>query len=379
MKLSDIVIAVASNISKYTNRFSQQLAYSTVSCASGLVTVTTTQPHNLVPGQIINLSSMKVVRDVVSLTQEDGIATCVISSDHDLTENWQEDVLIQGAGQSGYNGVKKLLSVPNRRTFTFEVDENTVSPATGTIKFLETLEYGLNGSYPIISSSTNTFTFQVSNTSLSANGTGGTISVGHRVIGMPNLDRFLQHYADPNPKTGALQRIDNWYLVICLEDASTSKDRALINDSQASLSPQQDFRQKLIEPFSVYAIAPTTNSIGGLDIIDEMNEDIRNAVLKCLLGIAFPTGLDADTYCGASFLAHGMVDYQKAFYIHQYSFETVKEITINDSYFGDVGGGYTDNGNNIWTRAFRDIEINYDNTFGVAVMTSNINLDDVPL
>lgn len=68
-----------------------------------------------------------------SLTQSAGTATATTSSAHGLRDGML--VRIAGANQAGYNG-DQYITVTGATTFTFSVDSGTVSPATGTVTWL---------------------------------------------------------------------------------------------------------------------------------------------------------------------------------------------------------------------------------------------------
>lgn len=65
----------------------------------------------------------------IALSQEEGIATCVIT-DHGFSDG--DPVLVAGADQNGYNGAVNITYI-DANTFSYPVDSSTVSPATGTI------------------------------------------------------------------------------------------------------------------------------------------------------------------------------------------------------------------------------------------------------
>ena len=66
----------------------------------------------------------------VTITQAGGTATATnVGHGFDI----DDEAVIAGAAQAGYNGTQTILSVPTADTFTFAVDAGTVSPATGTI------------------------------------------------------------------------------------------------------------------------------------------------------------------------------------------------------------------------------------------------------
>jgi hypothetical protein len=68
-------------------------------------------------------------KSVTALTQANGLATATVTA-HGYSDG--DPVLISGADQSAYNGLKNISYV-DANTFTYEVDTATVTPATGTI------------------------------------------------------------------------------------------------------------------------------------------------------------------------------------------------------------------------------------------------------
>jgi len=67
---------------------------------------------------------------ILQITQSSGTATIVFSGDHGLATGI--DITISGADQENYNGVK-TVTVINNTEATFNIDETTTSPATGTL------------------------------------------------------------------------------------------------------------------------------------------------------------------------------------------------------------------------------------------------------
>lgn len=72
---------------------------------------------------------------LASLTRSGDTATGTTSTVHGLSVN--NYVTIAGADQSDYNGAFRVTSVPSTTTFTFEVENEPTTPATGTITMQE--------------------------------------------------------------------------------------------------------------------------------------------------------------------------------------------------------------------------------------------------
>lgn len=370
MKLSDIVNLLGHRLPFFTNKFSESLGVDIVSATivDGVVTVITSAPHTLNVGAFVSVTQAQIYHTVSSLTRVGRRVTVVLEDDHDLTEGWQTQVEISGATPTEYNGIFTLLTVPNRRTFTYEVSNNSLAtPATGTIKFKENLERGVAGHWAITSVTSTSFTFSINNLQLAGDVFALSITRSQRIMGVVSLERFLEEYSK--------QKYSKYWAVVTLEDATTSKDRTLFNDSNSLNSGSSEMRQLLLEPFSVYVVCPCESSYAGAKVTDDMWEEVRNAILRSLLGAPIPTGLASTSYSGVTFLGHKFAGfYNGALYVHEFKFETIKEITQDDGILGDVIPGVLSG-----TRAFRDTYMRFDNGFGESVMDTKVNLDDEPL
>lgn len=94
---------------------------------------------NVVAGNALSASALPNVRligvfkgrSAASLTQTGNVATFNFTAHGYAVGDY---VQIDGANQSQYNGLFKILSVPTADTFTYAITGSPASPATGTIK-----------------------------------------------------------------------------------------------------------------------------------------------------------------------------------------------------------------------------------------------------
>ena len=362
MKLSEIVYQLSLRVPQFTQKLSEILTYTSASAVAGLVTVNTATPHGLSTGNHVLVNRVEVLHTVTAVEVRNKEVYFTLASDHDLTEDFGFTAQITGANQSAYNATFPVVHVPNRRTFSIKLPIGQTTAPTGTLIFHEFPQIGYGAPYPITVVDPDTFTFQFP-TPLTQATLNMTIARGQRIIGVPDLERAVELYTTkPDGK---------YYAFVCMEIATVSKDRNIYNDSLTSLAATTDLRQLLIEPFSVYVFLPTTLEMGAVRQIDDCYEEIRNAMIKSVVGLKLETGLWAAAYSGAYFTGHGLIAYNKAFYVHQYRFETTKELTLNDS-------SVADDLNNP-SRAFRDIYLQLSQEMERGLMTDHINLDDVPL
>jgi hypothetical protein len=367
MKLEQLLIQLFSELPKYTSYFSSPLAIQSLTYSAGVVTATTSTPHNFVVNNTLNITGAAIQNPVISLTRVNSIATAVTQYDHDLTEGYNDTVTISGADQVGYNGEKKLLSVPNRRTFTFLVGNTVITPATGTIFLIEVdrVYNPYNGVKLITSVPTpTTFTYAVSQDVFSPPVGEINLSAGLRIGGALSIEKAIEWYTEQNS--------NEYWLFVVLDDISASKDRFSLDDAVATTAEGNRYRQRVITPFKCYVIAPLIDdtsilSVSGRYVVDSMR-DVFYSLCKSLLRVRIPSGFSESVWSEIMFVNAGMVTYNHAYYVHQFSFEATFDITLPDT----VEPSY-----NV---AFRDLEIDFQNiTTGDIISMMDINLDDQPL
>lgn len=364
MKAETIIRQLYNSIPFITDYFNDTISVSTVTRNGSTVTVNTPMAHGLVTGQVVAITGANKVTRIVSLTHVNGIATAITDQDHDLTEGWFTDVVIGGANESGYNGTFQLLSVPNRLTFTFKLTSNPPSPATTNDDIL-LLNSGIgdyNGRFAITVINPTRFSYEITSTPYSP--AQGTIKVKKniRISGAATIDRAVEAYTK--------QPTNKLWAFVVLEDTQVNKDRFVKNDSIATRTATDDYRLRLLKNFSVYVFAPSVEGIAARTERDLM-EDIEVILYKSLLAVKIPSPFTEPTWSMVTPAGNGVFEYNKAFYIHRYQFQTSFDVLIEDTAFNPI------------TRAFRDITLNYLDFMapldGEIVASADVNLDDKPI
>jgi len=361
MKAADIVKQLWLTLPRYTNLFSDDIVVSSLTRSGTTVTAVTATPHGLSNGNYVFISGAKTPITITSLTQVNGVATAITASNHDFTDDYTETVEINGADQAGYNGVHDFIHQPNRRTFTFKVDPTTVSPATGTIQVISNIKYGYNGLQLITVVNPTTFTYQITSTPESPAQGSMIMRSNIRITSAINFDRAVEAYTK--------QGENKLYAFVLLGNVSASKDRYTLNDSTATLAVGQDYRQRLIEPFSVCVFMPTTREIAGVNARDIM-QDLAQPIFKSLLRFKFPSVFTDKTEFNLVFSGHQFIEYSLAYYVHEFQFENQFQIRFEDTVDDDD------------SVAFRDIDLHFNtdlNSVHNEIMHTNVDLDDVPI
>lgn len=302
------------------------------------------------------------------MTQTDGVATCVTAEPHDFTLNEREgddfvpDVTIVGASPSGWNGTYPVTAVLNRTTFEFQVDDS-LADASGSIVAVDGKNRGFNGYKSAITvTGTDEFTYPLSAPLPPAAGFGQNMraTFGFRISGVANAEKIIDYYTEQNPN-------ESWAFVV-LGDSPASRNRRIDEDSTYVYSDGQDYRQTLIQPFTVYVVEPTTELISGRPARDKM-QDLLLPFFKSLLRFKTSEPFAAGQNYGVTFVRHGFFSYNKAFYMHAFDFENIVEITYDDTLSPS---------NNV---AFRDVAGSIESkTAGEDTQAAEfeVNLDEMP-
>jgi hypothetical protein len=358
-KAADIVAQLQSVLVNVTDLFNQEFTVTSLTNSGGLVTATTSAPHGLATGDYIYIKGAVAPVPVATLTQTGNVASGnTYPYDHDLTLGYQENVSISGADQSEYNGENQLLAVPNRYEFSYQISGDPVSPATTSTVILlnDGKERGYNGNFQITVTSPTTFTYPITGTVYSP--AQGTIKLvtKMRISSAAKIETVLDAYSKQSTN-------DLWAFVV-LEDTDIGKDRMFLTDAKYNYQRSSEFRQREIQPFSVYVFVNTTQQKAAAEARDLM-EDVRVYLYRSLIGVPFENGLNnPQTFCSYT-TGHGFYTYVNAYYVHRFQFEINNDITFEDT----VPEPY-----NV---AFRDINLIINNSPDELV-TADVNLDVEP-
>lgn len=366
MKAEDIVQQLALRLPMFSDKFTTNVSITSLTRVGSVVTADTSAAHGLVVGSQTNIVGSESPIAVTSLTRSGTIGTMVTTTDHDITKfpSGVQNVEVSGAIEVEFNGAFILLSVPNRRTLTFTMVDAGPTTATGTPLLLNGTSYlqGYNGLVSVASIPTATqFTYNITTSPPLTTATGTIVSRSlPRISASVSIDKALASYTKQT--AGAV-----WAFVI-LGDIIASKNRAIDSDAVDNLQRGNDYRQQLIQPFTIFTLVSAVNSIAARDARD-LAEDLFRPICQSVLFSKFDSGLYVGAQNPVVFSDHGFAFYDSTKYGHSYAFQTVSDITFDDTV------GYDDD------VAFRDITVNMgvDVGTGIEILTADIDLDDTPL
>lgn len=370
MKASDIVKRLQDELPRRSSLFSETLSVTSLTRSGSTVTAVCASPHGLSTGDYAVISGAYEFNPIVALTFANGFALGETQNNHDLTEppqiarsindfydfNYSD---VTGATESEYNIRAVVASVSNRKLFSYPVEGSPATPATGSPALRQ--EGGYNGRFEVTVIDPNTFTYEITATPISP--AGGTIMarVGIRITSAVSAERALRSYTEQTSKT-------KYWLFVVLGDVNVSKNRSILTDASTENSSQNEFRERLIEPFRLFVIVPGIDAYSAREFQDGM-EDVRGDIYHSMAGYIFPSALAETPFSktsplGDRFSAEWSND---AIYVHEFSFERVVDVTYRDTIGPDAN------------RAFRDISLTTGFNTGTETTEAEIDLDEQPL
>jgi hypothetical protein len=365
MKAETIINQLAIRLPKFTDKFTTDISITGLARVGTTVTATTAAIHNLAINKQVNIVGAKTPLAISSLTRVGTVGTLVTTNNHDLTENYIiTTVDINGATEAEFNGTFNILNIPNRKTITFTMADAGPTTATGSPLLLNGSSYlqQYNGLHQVTSvPTTTTFTYEVADSTLFTPPQGTIIArTNPRISGAISVERVIDAYTK--------QVADDWWLFAILDDVIASKNRNIDTDAVDNQQRGNEFRQQIVQPFTLMAVTPANNEIAARAARDTAEELFRPICQSILF-----SKMDSELYVGAQnpiqFVDHGFLAYNTAFYAHGFNFQATADITFDDTI------GFDDD------VAFRDIELQQFLDFGTKEdpLTADIDLDDTVL
>lgn len=364
MKASDIVNQLSAILPKFSDKFTSNFSVTGLSRVGTTVTAITAAAHGLSIGKAVNIIGAQTPISIGSLTRALTTGTMITDTDHDITAGVNTDVEIVGATEAEFNGTFTIIAVKNRRTITFSMPDSGAVTATGAPLLLNGSSFleSYNGLFEVTAvPSTTSFEYEVTNATLFTPPTGTIIArTNPRISASISSDRVVDAYTKQSSG-------DLWAFVI-LDDVSASKSRNIDTDAVDNLQRGNEFRQQIVQPFSILIVIPTTQEITARDARD-LSEDLFRPICQSILFSKIDSGLFVGAQNPIQFVDHGFVAYNTAFYAHTYNFQMTSDITFDDTI------GYSED------VAFRDIALGMNIDFGTQEdpLTVTINLDDEAL
>ena len=364
MKIEDVVRQLQLSLQNYTDKFHVQIPLVSITPNSPTTVIAeTVADHNLQTNNYVSVIDALTPNPIDILTSAGTIASAETFYNHDLTERYQLTIDVVGANFAEYNGSHSLLTVPNRKNFTYNLTSSTTSPDTGSPELLEKLSYGYNGWHQITVIDATHFSYIVpKEIFLAAKGNFKCYSAP-RIWGILNLDLAIRSYTKAaNENT----------IYVSLSDEVGNRERSTVTDSTYEYGHSYSYSQYTSQYINVYIFIPAKNYAGARYVRD-LAEDFKIPICNSLLGIGFDNGFNLGSEFGVVFAKSGIAEngFQESFYIHEFVFELTGLINQSNVVIPD---------NSV---AFRDIYFEAPLSLQSGKISDTINqfvdLDDEPL
>ena len=241
--------------------------------------------------------------NITSLTSSSGIAEAQTVNPHNYSTGMT--ITIAGADQSEYNGSFQI-TVTDIDKFQYAISGTPVSPATGTITSSASISFTYESNDPVNSPAVGTITARL----------------------RPRISRVVEENQAITAYTE--QNLDKLWAFVVIGDRIANKSREVMSDATNTVGRGEEFRQLMIQPFSIFTIFPATQEIAAAKERDNA-DDLTLPFLKSLLRVKFPSGFEEDAYSGTIFSGDRFFLYNKAIYVHEYAFETTAWVVYGDT------------------------------------------------
>jgi len=372
VKAADIVAQLQRRLPLFTEEFTDTYNVTAALHAGTSALLTTSMTHGLAPGDPVHVRGAKTPIQITSISHpaSSTVATVTTLTDHDLTlySTWAEGNVAElaGSNEAQFNGLLRLVDVPNRRTFKVEVPSAAPTAATGAPRLMNGSNpfRTLGGLYTVNTTPTPTTLTLIHDRATDLGSLSGTITIRTtpRITGAVNVRAAQLSYSKE------YSREAKPWAYVALRDATTSRSRQTTLDAVDINAISGGWQQLLVQPFSVLVAIPTTDGPRGR-LARDRAEDLTRALCLSLLGYSFPTGFARSRPASpVQFVGHSGQDGEPGpYYVHGYDFEQVASVGFDDT----VGAS-----ENV---AFRDIALEMGFNVGTGTAEADLDLDDVPL
>jgi len=331
MKAEEIIQQLRKTLPFLTDSFTDNISINSLTRSGSTVTAVSASNHGLDTGDYVFIKGAYNPVSISSATRTGTQVVCTTSTEHDLTQGFNYEVLISGFNETEYNGTKKLISVTDRNTFTYEVQSGLSNQPTSSgilnenlsIYYSDSLNIGYNGYKQITKVNDTTFTYVIDNT-LNSPATGTIVgAINPRISGAITLEVAKASYEKQSNG-------DLWAFVV-VEDGVAGKDRHTDSDTSYINERTNFYLQDYAQSFSIYIFTPCKNEYSARASRDLMT-DIRANLYKSLLTYKANTGFSDSERYGITAVSDNFSEYNQSHYIHRFQFEMMSSVLISDSF-----------------------------------------------
>lgn len=293
----------------------------------GVITIVTTNPHNLVTGKQVVIANAFSAIQINSIERLNSFVTVTTNQPHYLSIG-QNKVKIDGCIPVEYNGLFDIIEIIDNTKFVYQITTKPVTPATTNGQVLIQDFDNYNGVKTITVVNSNAFTYNLKYTNQTLGGIPMLIDTN--VFAVSSFERARVFFTGRDTTKNALyvivNSVENSINGIPLTDANQLVKR---NESQPI---------EQITNFTIYASFIVQNEERAYQTKDYAMNEFAYLLIKTLCNIGFNSVYTEKTDSRTILTSHGSIDdITGKRYIHQYNFSTTGYLQYQDMFEGDEG------------------------------------------
>lgn len=351
MRITPIVNHACARLPQLTDMFSDVLQADIVAAPGGNTTINCQSAHNQETGSKIAVCVRGAkTRIEISNAEISGLssnyALITTTTPHGLVDNataigvnsWNAEIELTGFDDPLMNAVQTFVSKINDTAFLIEMPEGAALDISGTAYLIDDRNDFINGWHPVEVIDETTLQMPT-NPALdyATIAENVTVAFNIRAWGAIDFEIIKSKY------TGEQAQLRQASIAISpLPTVSISKDRGAKTSAVAELNGSTVVRQMMLDGFHVTVVVPTTDTFGALSAIDLCHGELLNAILKTFQGYQAPQPDLTDVQRFSAVLKnHGGFAFDRAFYAHNYEFESPFILNNSDALKGTeqtIGG-----------------------------------------
>ena len=339
MKLTPLVTLAKLRVPVETDIFGDVLDVASMTVAEGgLITLTCATSHGIAIGasEWVTIADALAPNPITDLVASGADVVVTTQYPHTLTKStdaryaeYPGYATLTVPGVSGLNGAIYLVSVGSRTSFTVRPATPVTLPGSvqaGSV-LLESMESGVKGLNTATATSATVLTMPTpAGVDRDYTVSSPKVSRALRIYGAVDLAHAITHWTDATPSAGR-----GCLFVTPRRRARLSRDRLSRTDANVEWSPNQSYRQMLMDGFEVYAFVATQSMAAAVGAVDRCNVEVLKGVMRTFNGLRIPfSEFDGGAQFAATMVSHGVETYNKTSYVHLYEFEANVQITAGD-------------------------------------------------
>lgn len=348
MKITPLVYLCAFRVPALTDLFSDNVPIASMAVvSSGNITLTASAPHGVAIGaqQGVCVVDALTPNPITALSQiGDGSNQILVTVayPHALTTTpdaalyapWNLVAFLNGIGVSLLQGNVQLVAVPTQMTLVVQPGALVALPGSipAGAALLERLDREIIGWHAATATSPTALTFPTPAT-VTRNYTVNSPKVvkNIRVWGAVDLTHALSHFTRGDEANATVLN-QSYMFVMPHGQARLSRNRESRTDLATENTPQTDIREMLIDGIEIIVVLPAERYGGAVACMDRCQGQVFTAMLQTFNGLKIPR---SELFSNGSdyvlFLSdHGVVQYDRANYVHSYRFEAGSQLTSQD-------------------------------------------------